>query len=83
MGKSSSEEMGEGGDGVMGVGGMTDDQFGAKPAVLRCARCGKFVDWEEAQVQVVCTCRPHLDLPPVPPTTTCRPFISTSDAGTD
>jgi GNAT superfamily N-acetyltransferase len=44
---------------------MSSDQFGAKPAVLRCARCGKFVDWEEAQVQVVCTCRPHLDLPPV------------------
>jgi ribosomal protein S18 acetylase RimI-like enzyme len=41
------------------------DQFGAKPAVLRCARCGKYVDWEDAQVQVVCTCRPHLDLPPV------------------
>jgi GNAT superfamily N-acetyltransferase len=41
------------------------DQFGAKPAVLRCARCGKFVDWEEAHVQIVCTCRPRLDLPPV------------------
>jgi ribosomal protein S18 acetylase RimI-like enzyme len=41
------------------------DQFGAKPAVLRCARCGKFVDWEEAQVQVVCSCRPRIDLPPV------------------
>jgi GNAT superfamily N-acetyltransferase len=41
------------------------DQFGAKPAVLRCSRCGRFVDWEEAQVQVVCTCRPHLELPPV------------------
>jgi ribosomal protein S18 acetylase RimI-like enzyme len=44
---------------------MPSDQFGAKPAVLRCARCGKFVGWEEAQVQVVCSCRPHLDLPPV------------------
>jgi ribosomal protein S18 acetylase RimI-like enzyme len=44
---------------------MALDQFGAKPAVLRCARCGKFVDWEDAHVQVVCTCRPHLDLPPV------------------
>ena len=41
------------------------DQFGAKPAVLRCGRCGRFVDWEDAHVQVVCTCRPHLDLPPV------------------
>lgn len=44
---------------------MPSDQFGAKPAVLRCSRCGKFVDWEEAQVQIVCTCRPRLDLPPV------------------
>ncbi len=44
---------------------MTTDQFGAKPAVLRCSRCGRFVDWEDAHVQVVCTCRPHLDLPPV------------------
>ena len=41
------------------------DRFGAKPAVLRCSRCGKFVDWEDAQVQIVCTCRPRLDLPPV------------------
>jgi ribosomal protein S18 acetylase RimI-like enzyme len=43
----------------------SSDQFGARPAVLRCSRCGKYVDWEDAQVQVVCTCRPHLDLPPV------------------
>jgi ribosomal protein S18 acetylase RimI-like enzyme len=41
------------------------DQFGAKPAVLRCSRCGRFVDWEEAQVQVICSCKPRLDLPPV------------------
>ena len=40
-------------------------QYGAKPAVLRCSRCGKFVDWEEAQVQIVCNCRPRLELPPV------------------
>jgi ribosomal protein S18 acetylase RimI-like enzyme len=33
--------------------------------VLRCGRCGKFVDWEESRLQVVCTCRPHLDLYPV------------------
>jgi len=39
--------------------------FTAKPAVLRCSRCGKFVDWDEAQLQVVCDCRPHLHLPPV------------------
>ncbi len=36
-----------------------------KPAVLRCSRCGRFVDWEDARLQVVCECRPHLDLPPV------------------
>jgi ribosomal protein S18 acetylase RimI-like enzyme len=41
------------------------DPIGAKPAVLRCGRCGKFVDWEEAHVQIVCTCRPRIDLPPV------------------
>jgi len=44
---------------------MPSDQFGAKPAVLRCSRCGKFVGWEEAQVQVICSCKPHIDLPPV------------------
>jgi ribosomal protein S18 acetylase RimI-like enzyme len=41
------------------------DEFRAKPAVLRCSRCGKFVDWEEARVQIICSCRPHIDLPPV------------------
>lgn len=41
------------------------DEFGAKPAVLRCGRCGRFVDWDEAQLQVVCGCRPHIPLPPV------------------
>ncbi len=44
---------------------LPSDKFGAKPVVLRCSRCGKFVDWEEAQLQIVCNCRPHLDLPPV------------------
>ena len=44
---------------------MKADDFGPKPAVLRCARCGRFVDWDEARLQVVCACRPHLDLPPV------------------
>jgi ribosomal protein S18 acetylase RimI-like enzyme len=39
--------------------------FGAKPAVLRCSRCGKFVDWEEARLQVICACRAHLELPAV------------------
>ena len=41
------------------------DQFGAKPVVLRCSRCGKFVDWDEARVQVICSCRPRIELPPV------------------
>jgi ribosomal protein S18 acetylase RimI-like enzyme len=40
------------------------DQFGAKPAVLRCGRCGRFVDWGDAQLQVVCSCRARIDLPP-------------------
>ena len=39
--------------------------FGAKPAVLRCSRCGTFVDWTEARAQVVCECRPRIELPPV------------------
>jgi len=37
--------------------------LGAKPSVLRCARCGRFVDWEDAQLQVVCGCRGRSDLP--------------------
>ena len=44
---------------------MPTEDFGAKPVVLRCARCGKFVDWEEARVQIVCACKPRLELPPV------------------
>ena len=43
----------------------TSSGFGAKPAILRCGRCGKFVDWEDSRLQVVCGCRPHLELPPV------------------
>ncbi len=39
--------------------------FGDRRAVLRCARCGTFVDWTEARAQVVCECRPRLELPPV------------------
>lgn len=42
---------------------MVRPMLGAKPAVLRCARCGRGVDWEEARLQSVCGCRPHLDLP--------------------
>ena len=44
---------------------MNAPGFGAKPAILRCGRCGKFVDWQDARLQVVCGCRPHLELPPV------------------
>jgi recombinational DNA repair protein (RecF pathway) len=44
---------------------MTAGPFGAKPVVLRCSRCGKFVDWADARVQVICNCRPRLELPPV------------------
>ena len=44
---------------------MTTPGFGAKPAVLQCGSCGKSVDWQDARLQVVCGCRPHMDLPPV------------------
>jgi GNAT superfamily N-acetyltransferase len=44
---------------------MTRKAFGAQPSVLRCSRCGRFVDWEHARLQVVCECRPHIELPPV------------------
>ena len=37
---------------------------GARPAVLRCSRCGKFVDWDEARVRIVCSCGPRIELPP-------------------
>jgi len=44
---------------------MNAPGFGAKPAILRCGRCGKFVDWQDSRLQVVCSCRPHIELPPV------------------
>jgi N-acetylglutamate synthase-like GNAT family acetyltransferase len=44
---------------------MTRQPFGAKPSVLRCSRCGKFVDWEHARLQIACDCRNQLELPPV------------------
>jgi ribosomal protein S18 acetylase RimI-like enzyme len=34
-------------------------------AVLRCGRCGRFADWRESHLQIVCTCRPHLELLPI------------------
>lgn len=36
-----------------------------KPSVLRCGRCGRFMDWADSRLQVVCGCRSRLDLPPV------------------
>ncbi len=36
-----------------------------QPSVIRCGRCGRAVDWEDARLQVVCGCRGHIDLPPV------------------
>ena len=36
-----------------------------KPAVLRCSRCGRFVNWTDARLQVIDGCRPHIELPPV------------------
>ncbi len=44
---------------------MRKPALGSKPSVLRCSRCGKFVDWEDARLQIVCGCRPHVELPPV------------------
>ena len=36
----------------------------SRPAVLRCGRCGRIADWNDARVQIVCGCRPRLELPP-------------------
>ena len=44
---------------------MARASLGSKPTVLRCSRCGKFVDWEDARLQIVCGCRGHVELPPV------------------
>jgi ribosomal protein S18 acetylase RimI-like enzyme len=43
---------------------MIPADFGDRPAVLRCGRCGRIADWNDARVQVVCSCRPRLELPP-------------------
>lgn len=44
---------------------MQSPVYGAQPAVLRCSRCGRFVDWSESRLQVTCGCRSRLELPPV------------------
>lgn len=44
---------------------MPSTIFSAKPSVLRCSRCGRFVDWADARLQLVCGCRPHVELPPI------------------
>lgn len=44
---------------------MPSPNLGAKPTVLRCSRCGRFVDWEDARLQIVCGCRAYVKLPPV------------------
>jgi GNAT superfamily N-acetyltransferase len=41
---------------------MTD--YTDPPAVLRCGRCGRIADWNDARLQVVCGCRSRLELPP-------------------
>lgn len=43
---------------------MSGEDYSARPAVLRCGRCGRIADWIDARVQVVCSCRPRLELPP-------------------
>jgi ribosomal protein S18 acetylase RimI-like enzyme len=44
---------------------MNKMAFGPAQPVLRCGRCGRFVEWPESQLLVVCSCRPHLELLPV------------------
>ena len=44
---------------------MNKQAFGAMHPVLRCGRCGRFADWGESRLQIVCACRPHLELLPV------------------
>jgi GNAT superfamily N-acetyltransferase len=43
---------------------MSTADYDGRPAVLRCGRCGRIADWNDARVQVVCGCRARLELPP-------------------
>lgn len=43
---------------------MSLSDYTDRPAVLRCGRCGRIADWNDARVQIVCGCRPRLELPP-------------------
>lgn len=43
---------------------MSSRGFEGHPAVLRCGRCGRLTDWTDARLQVLCGCRPTLELPP-------------------
>jgi ribosomal protein S18 acetylase RimI-like enzyme len=43
---------------------MTLGDYANRPAVLRCGRCGRIADWNDARLQVVCGCRPRLELMP-------------------
>jgi len=36
----------------------------SRSPVLRCGRCGRVASWPEARIQVVCGCRPRVDLSP-------------------
>ena len=42
---------------------MTESDPGPR-AVLRCGRCGRIAGWNDARVQIVCGCRPRVELPP-------------------
>lgn len=44
---------------------MPSEDYPAEPFVLRCSRCGRLIDWDEARLQIVCGCRPRFELPPV------------------
>jgi GNAT superfamily N-acetyltransferase len=44
---------------------VASEDYGRQPFVLRCSRCGKLVEWDQARLQNVCSCRPRIELPPV------------------